>query len=127
MKRHVETALQQIRLTEIVTLQQQIATAEAPDQDETAELLQCGGKCRWLLMLPEGSPDSTLTKQVEDKIDATPAVDYHRAGEVTLFCLADEIPLSRIGAHLIGHAGQFAEVAERVHTRSDVDWLPLFA
>jgi hypothetical protein len=126
VKTHLEQAVQEIRLTEIVSKQQQLSATESPDQTESAELLQCGGKAHWLLMLPEGSANSTLRSQVEQKIGAEVAVDYQPAGEVTLFCFGEEIPLARVGAHLIGHASQFAEIASRLHTRNDVDWLPLF-
>ena len=127
VRTHVERSLQQIRLTDLVSLQQQImAAAGSSVPSETAELLQCGGTARWLLMLPHGSPSESLVNEVSEKIQCPVAVDYHAAGEVTLFCLGEQIPMTRAAAHLIGHASQFAEIAERIHSRSDVNWLPLF-
>ncbi|MEZ6115169.1 MAG: tubulin-like doman-containing protein [Pirellulaceae bacterium] len=92
-----------------------------------ALLQSCGGACRLLVALPQGTPeddniiDNFLTRQFE----VDPNIFASTLGDVVLCYETQDIPLSNVGLRLIQERPDCAEYASRLHTRTDVDWTPV--
>jgi hypothetical protein len=88
-------------------------------------LTVCGGAQRLLLVLPEGVDQEHLQQQVLDEADQESTALTVGDADLVACYEAQQLPLSKVAAHLIGHRSDYAKIASRLHTRVDVDWREL--
>ena len=87
--------------------------------------LERGGSYRRLIVVPQESSGGRsldswrITFGDEATLVAAPGHD------VVTVCEGWNLPLVNIGLNLIQRRRDYADFAERVHTRSDVSWTPL--
>ena len=91
-----------------------------------ARLNRCGGRRRLLLTVPSSLQAEPILKRLTDgKAAQRPTVVADAENEIVLCYETEQLPLRRVVACVLDHRFQYVEVASRVHTRVDVDWLPL--
>ncbi|MEQ8787288.1 MAG: tubulin-like doman-containing protein [Pirellulaceae bacterium] len=88
----------------------------------TPKLLECGGAKRLLAVLPYGCNPLPLQDAMEREFGETPTVVMDGAEEA-IFCYeVEQLAVNHVAAALLDERRDLAEVASRVHTRSDVEW-----
>jgi len=88
----------------------------------TPRLLACGGAKRLMTVLPYGCNPQTLQEMLDREFgeSATFVMD---GAEEAMFCYeAEQLAVNHVAAALLDDRRDLAEVASRVHTRSDIDW-----
>jgi hypothetical protein len=88
-------------------------------------LLQCGGAKRLLLLMPPCSTSERVPGLVVEHRHETPNVLFAPGGELVACYEGEQISLTDAAAFLVRDDPQFAAVAKRVHTRSDIQWCSL--
>jgi serine/threonine protein kinase len=91
----------------------------------TPWLNQCGGARRLLLLAPETSSRAKLVAQLGEECEAGPTVVGDKENDVVLCYETEQLSLPRVAATILDQRFQVAEVAARLHTRTDVHWTPL--
>lgn len=102
------------------------ATAN-PATPKLPEFLQHGGVYRNLVVAPAQCPGAQATGLWSGLQGADASLLVAPGQEVVTVCEGWQLPLVRLGIGLIQNRRDYADFAARVHTRSDVDWLPLTA
>lgn len=90
----------------------------------TPGLLACGGAKRLLAVLPYGCNAQPLQETLEAEFGETPAVVMDGTEDATFCCEAEQLPVDFVAAQVLDDRRDLAEVASRVHTRSDIEWSP---
>lgn len=88
------------------------------------ELIACGGARRTLLLAP---PDVTRECLVQANVEipeSSLSFLQHARSEIVVCQEVAEVPLSRVVKQLVGPRREYAELADRLHTRVDIDWPP---
>jgi len=88
-------------------------------------LRSCGGTRRILVVSP---PDVSRQRVLEADSDISEASTtfVDEAGREMVVCHeVDEVPMKNVVAFLTGSRCDYLEIADRLHTRIDVDWTPL--
>jgi serine/threonine protein kinase len=88
-------------------------------------LLECGGAKRLLLLMPPCSTAEQVPRMVAEHRHETPSVVFAPGGELVACYEGEQIPLAAAAAFLVRDDPQFAAVAHRVHTRTDIEWCSL--
>jgi len=83
------------------------------------------GCARLLLVCPEGSGQQQLGKVVRELTRETPSLVFDSDVNLVLCCEAQDIPLTRAAAALLGERADCARIAARLHARIDVAWSPM--
>ena len=103
-----------------------LGVSQSPALDEMSPLLSaCGGCRRVLLAVPEGSADAYVQDAVRKHLAGPPTVVCAPVEDTVLCCDAEQLPLGRVAAFLLGDRPDFAQIARRLHTRIDVAWTAL--
>ena len=87
-------------------------------------LLDCGGAKRVLLVVPQGVDAEAPQMIIEKGLKESVSVAYNNVSDIVLCCEVEQMSLPRIAVTLIDGRPDYAEVASRLHTRSDVNWRP---
>jgi len=91
----------------------------------TPELIACGGARRTLVLGPaEMSRERLIQANCEIPSESLAFLAHPRNEIVVCQELAD-VPLERVLKHLVGSRRDYADLADRLHTRIDIDWSPL--
>lgn len=121
---------------EIIRQFMQPCDAAAPDgtTHPVVELIQAGSAMNRrnsagvhverILIVPEGTGLSSLQKQV-DRALPNSTIAEGRACDVTLCTVTRDASLERIADEIIAGVDLFKELANRLHTRTDVEWRPI--
>jgi hypothetical protein len=96
---------------------------ECLDAAEPALLAECGGARRLLVFLPRGSDEKDLQAALHNDFPVAPMMAADDDGDVVFVVEAQEVSLSRAAAALVRQRPDLPEVAARVRTRRDVDWM----
>ncbi|MEX2173095.1 MAG: tubulin-like doman-containing protein [Pirellulaceae bacterium] len=93
-------------------------------------LLACGGNRRLLCVVPAEAaqsltPEVLATQIGPGEFGQLPTVVPDASGDVVLLFEMGEMSIKHAAAALIDHRRDLAELAARLHTRSDVTWTPL--
>lgn len=88
-------------------------------------LTACGGQRRLLLVAPEQLAPAMAAQIPGDGESPVPTVLADSGSDVLVCYEVEDQPLRRVAAKVLGQRFQAAEVASRLHTRSDVPWTPL--
>jgi hypothetical protein len=84
-----------------------------------------GGSSRLLLILPTGVDQARLREFIETQLGERPEMLPISDGNV-IFCYETHgIPLAQAITLIADDRPDYVEAASRLHTRSDVSWLPL--
>jgi eukaryotic-like serine/threonine-protein kinase len=100
------------------TLAESIASAQP-------RLLRCGGAKRLLVMLPNGSTNVQPLKILHEQMNETPSVAQNDDGDFILCFEVEQVSLTQVAVTIIDGRRDYAEFANRFHTRTDVDWSTL--
>ena len=86
------------------------------------ELIACGGARRTLVLAPAEMNRERLV-QANGGIPAESLTFVeHARSEIVVCQEIAEVPLNRIVKHLVGSRRDYPELADRLHTRIDIDW-----
>ena len=88
-------------------------------------LLACGGATRLLVVLPRGEHASTMQQLIENAVDETPTTVLDDDRDIVFCHEAEQIGLVDVANKLIEYRPYCADIAARIHTRTDVDWIPI--
>jgi hypothetical protein len=117
--------------------QQEIVSSDGPMAEERTFSLRtalkkaasqwpgCGGDRRLLLVAPEGLSPPQLAEQLGPDVSQPPTVVVDEDSDVLLCCEMERLPLGRLAAAVLDGRFHNLEVSARLHTRIDVQWLPL--
>ncbi|MBC8872124.1 MAG: protein kinase [Planctomycetes bacterium] len=90
--------------------------------ESTPKLMECGGGKRMLLVAGDQSDVDRMKRKIEraagDRITAL----VGPVSDALVCCEMEGVPLDNIAASLIGGRREYAELASRLHTRTDVPW-----
>jgi hypothetical protein len=86
----------------------------------------CARSRRLLVTMPESDPLPELLHEIERQNGATITTIPGCDDDVTICSEMQYLSLSHVLQSLTGGHGGFEQVADRLHTRFDIDWLPLW-
>jgi len=89
------------------------------------ELSTCGGAKRLLAVLPEGVEDGPIRDAAQQYGTESPSVVFDPDYDVILCWESEQLPLSAAAATVIDCRIDYAQVAARLHCRTDVSWTSL--
>jgi hypothetical protein len=89
------------------------------------KLLQCGGAKRLLVLLPEGSRCVRPLEVMHSELNETPSAATNNSGDFVVCYEIEQMSLTQAAVTLIDGRRDFPEFADRLHTRTDVDWANL--
>ena len=108
-----------------------------PDQEEATQnirshleqsspyLLRCGAATRLLVVLPRGNNASKMQPLIDHAVAETPSIVFDDDRDL-IFCYeAEQISLADVAHKLVEYRPDCVGVANRIHTRIDVDWAPI--
>jgi eukaryotic-like serine/threonine-protein kinase len=105
--------------------------ARPPSLDEqcggaSPQLIACGGARQTLVIGPSTmNLDRLLEANQSIPADSVTVVE-HGHNEIVVCQEISEVPVNRIMKHLIGTRKDYVELADRLHTRIDIEWDPIF-
>lgn len=85
-------------------------------------LLNVGGAKRLFLAAPAGEAANRFAGAIEQALGEAATVLPNPTGDLVMFYEAERLPLDRVADLLSRGYGDCAEIAERLHTRVDVEW-----
>jgi len=83
----------------------------------------CGGDGHFLVALPQNSTSQVDTAFIKDKFEADPTVMRGTCGQFLTCFEYKNVPLSNVAFRLLEDNPECFELVERIHTRTDVDWI----
>ena len=89
------------------------------------KLRQCGGAKRLLVMLPKGSACVRPLELMHRELNETPSAATNCDGDLVICYELEQMSLTQAAVTLIDGRRDFAEFADRLHTRTDVNWANL--
>ncbi len=101
---------------------QQLATQA---EKSTPELLKLGGYSSQLFVLPQVESPEATAQSIRDAIGSEVSVLTGSGGNLSVCTEIGGLPLARVAVDLIECRRDYAEFADRVHTRNDISWAPL--
>lgn len=84
-----------------------------------------GGARRLAVVAPLALSPANLRDAVSRAIGPAPTIVRDNVDEVVICCEAEQLPLPRVASQLVADCPRAAEVAGRIHTRADVEWIAL--
>jgi eukaryotic-like serine/threonine-protein kinase len=93
--------------------------------EATPGLMACGGDRRLLMVTSEQTDAGPLAQAVTEVTSRAPSLVVDPAGEPVLCYEVAGMPLANAAASLVENQPHCAQLAARLHTRCDIDWLPL--
>jgi hypothetical protein len=91
----------------------------------TPELIACGGTRRTLVLGPAEMSRERLTEANREIPSESLAFLAHPRNEIIVCQEMADVPLERVMQQLVGSHRDYPELADRLHTRIDIDWSPL--
>jgi hypothetical protein len=91
----------------------------------TPKFISAGGAKHLVAILPGGPDAGNRANEVRQAINSSASVLVTNDNEITMCCEGTALSLAHIAVNLIQGRRDYLELAERVHTRHDVDWSPL--
>lgn len=85
---------------------------------------ECGGKQRVLLCAKPSEGLERIRETLTTEFGEAPTVSPVRGGDAVICCEMQDIPLSQIAAVLLDGRDDYAQIADRLWGRNDVDWAP---
>ncbi len=94
-------------------------------------LERCGGRRRLVFIVPQQiaaqhSPAKLVSQLPSGAFKQLPGVAAGAASDLVVLYELGDISVPHAAAHLIGFRRDLAEAATRLHTRSDIQWTPVF-
>ncbi len=110
-----------------------LGAAEGASQDRLHALIdaarpkldQCGGQRRLIAVVPEASATSGMVELLTRQITPPATVVADTDPDLVVCYEAQGLWIPYVGSRLIGDRGDLAQIAQRLHTRSDVAWTDL--
>jgi len=91
-----------------------------------AQLLkECGGNRRLLICHGSSAGSEPLAEAIAAQTKALPQFLAGTEPDIAVCCEAENIPLARVAANYLQDRLELPELASRVRTRIDVEWLPI--
>jgi len=90
--------------------------------ESTPKLMKCGGAKRLLLVAGDQSDVEPLKRKIERAVGDRVTALVGPVSDALVCCEMEGVPLDNIAASLIGGRREYAELASRLHTRTDVPW-----
>ena len=87
-------------------------------------LMECGGECCYLLVTPQSTdawPDA-WQHPFDEAAGATSSLAVGADDRLAVCCELQAVPLQNVVACLAGSRSDLLKVANRLHTRIDVEW-----
>ena len=88
------------------------------------ELIVCGGAGQTLVLAPADVIASAWFNESRNSAGVDHVVEHARK-EVVICQEIAEVPIMRVMKQLVGTRRDYGELADRLHTRIDIDWPPL--
>jgi serine/threonine protein kinase len=87
-------------------------------------LRECGGDSRFLLVAPPsaGTWPDTWRQPFEAAAGVSATLAAGTDNALVVCCEMQRVPLQNVAAHLVGTRSDLVKVANRLHTRIDVEW-----
>jgi eukaryotic-like serine/threonine-protein kinase len=85
----------------------------------------CARSRRLLVTMPESEPMPELLQEIERQNGATVTTIPGCGDDITICSEMQQLSLSHVLQSMTGGQGEFEQVADRLHTRVDIEWLPL--
>lgn len=93
-------------------------------QQATPRLVDCGGTQRLLLSARDSAGSQQMRSALESSFSESPTFVKVKDGDAVVCCEMQNIPLPQIAARLIDGRDDYAQVADRLWGRNDVEWTP---
>ena len=88
-------------------------------------LLSCGGARRTIVLAPAGTSPEQIAQANPDIPAASLNFLNQDRNEIVICQEILDVPIDRVVKQLVGPRRDYLELADRLHTRVDVDWPPL--
>lgn len=85
-------------------------------------LYNCGGTARLLIGVPSDAPIATLTRYIEDNMKFEANVIPSTFGDFFICVEMDRVPSENVAMSLLHLQPDCAELVERLHCRTDIEW-----
>ena len=85
-------------------------------------LYNCGGTARLLIGVPSNAPIATLSRYIEDSMKFEANVIPSTFGDFFICVEMDRVPSENVAMSLLHLQPDCAELVERLHCRTDVEW-----
>ncbi len=85
-------------------------------------LYNCGGTARLLIAVPSNAPITTLTSYIEENMSFRATVIPSTCGDFSVCVEMDRMPSENVAMSLLNLQPDCAELVERLHCRTDVEW-----
>ena len=121
---------QRIASTDVAAVFQQ-RLAEDPQFQATVQqavkkiepsILECGGSKRLIIGIPASSSRETLVSSFEQQLGISPNVVVTEESGIVVLCESQDTTIANVLGRLIEERPACAAMANRLHTRIDVDW-----
>jgi len=122
-KQNVALAARELSMSGEQTLDKESLT-EYSDQTKSP-LLHLGGSANQLVILPQKENREKLATTVRDALGSETSLLTGSEGNLIVCSEVGHLPLARVAVDLIECRRDYAEFADRVHTRNDIRWAPL--
>ena len=92
--------------------------------DATPEAISLGGARRLLFVGPRSNEEklTNWTQRLAEESEQEPNAIVGNDHAVAICCETDSTPLRNVVAGLVGPRPDYIKLAERLHTRIDVEW-----
>ncbi|MDG2012362.1 MAG: tubulin-like doman-containing protein, partial [Pirellulaceae bacterium] len=123
----ISTDLRNLRLDSLIIdsgLPPQVLAASIQELVSPAKplLYNCGGTARLLIAVPSGAPIATLTSYIEENMSFSATVIPSTCGDFSICVEMDRMPSENVAMSLLNLQPDCAELVERLHCRTDVEW-----
>lgn len=81
------------------------------------------GSVRWLITGPTERAVAPLMQRLERQFGQKPTFVHGGDGRVTLYCEGENLPMGNVTREMIGGRSDLLEVAHRIRSRQDIDWI----
>ncbi len=122
-KQHIALAVRELSMSGEQALDEESLTEYA--NQAKPSLLNLGGIDHQLVVLPQRENGEALTTTVRNALGAETSLLTGAEGNLVVCTEAGHLPLARVAVDLIECRRDYAEFADRVHTRNDINWTPL--
>ena len=87
-------------------------------------LLECGGDCRYLVVAPKAVDTwpSDWKQPFDNAAGVSTSLVAGTDDSLVVCCESQRVPLQNVVANLVGTRSDLIKVANRLHTRIDVEW-----
>ncbi|MFT5523682.1 MAG: hypothetical protein ACI9HK_001630, partial [Pirellulaceae bacterium] len=118
-------------------ISQMIKSSKTPNQlclqiyrcfeDVKPKLLEYGGAKRLLLGLPLSAQGNQKVEVLKKVLGENVTLAFNSDNDVTFCCEVSGVPLASVAAGIIENRTDYADYADRLHLRTDVEWTTLLS